>query len=70
MPQAEIVTPDWLKAVAPEAGVNSNILDIFDSLKDGDQCFAQVMQSVTGKPHRKAPLLHDAASEHSGPHDL
>ena len=50
LPQAETVTPHWLKAVAPEAAVNSNVLRIFDSLRDGDQCFAQVMQSVTGKP--------------------
>lgn len=50
LPQADTVTPQWLKAVAPEAAVNSNVLRIFDSLRDGDQCFAQVMQSVTGKP--------------------
>ncbi|KAL3130729.1 hypothetical protein ABBQ38_000076 [Trebouxia sp. C0009 RCD-2024] len=48
LPQADTVTPQWLKAVAPEAAVNSNVLRIFDSLRDGDQCFAQVMQSVTG----------------------
>ena len=57
MPQADTVTPQWLKAVAPEARVNSNVLKIFDSFKDGDQCFAQVMQSVTGKRHRKMPLV-------------
>lgn len=57
MPQAEAVTPHWLKAVAPEARVNSNVLKIFDSFKDGDQCFAQVMQSVTGKPHHDAPIV-------------
>ena len=51
------MTPHWLKAVAPEARVNSNVLKIFDSFKDGDQCFAQVMQSVTGKPHHRTPML-------------
>lgn len=57
MPQGDTVTPHWLKAVAPEARVNSNVLKIFDSFKDGDQCFAQVMQSVTGKPHHRTPML-------------
>ena len=49
MPQAHTVVPKWLKSIAPEAAVNSIVLDIFDSFKDGDQCLAQVMQSVTGK---------------------
>ena len=57
MPQAETVTPHWLKAVAPEARVNSNVPKIFDSFKDGDQCFAQVMQSVTGKPYHHVPIV-------------
>lgn len=56
-PVAETVTPHWLKAVAPDARVNSNILKIFDSFRDGDQCLAQVMQSVTGKTSHNVPSL-------------
>lgn len=56
-PTGETVTPHWLKAVAPDARVNSNILKIFDSFRDGDQCLAQVMQSVTGKSSRTGPSL-------------
>ena len=46
-----MVTPDWLKAVAPAAAINSNVLNVFESLKDEDHCLAQVMQSITGKQH-------------------
>ena len=59
MPQAHTVTPEWLKSIAPEAAVNSNVLNIFNSFNDGDQCLAQVMQSVTGKQRASVlAMLH------------
>ena len=48
LPQGPTACPSWLSAVAPNAQISSTVLQIFESLKDKDQCLAEVMQSVTG----------------------
>jgi len=48
LPQGHTACPSWLGAVAPNAQINTKVLQIFESFKDKDQCLAEVMQSVTG----------------------
>ena len=58
-----MVSPEWLKKISPEAAVHTGIYQIFESLRDGDQCLAQVMKSITGKCIQSATMILLPASK-------
>ena len=66
-----MTSPEWLRKIAPDAEIHEELYNIFESFKDGDQCLASVMKSVTGQleSHTGYASLLQCQLEHLHPVD-